>query len=116
MKLVKLTKQGRNVLVNVDNVLQIETTMTSGGVLTKLFMNGGNYVLVEETMEDVYNLFNEDVKQDIDWTITSIDEGFEDRMVQQPFPQKRYHNPRPQQQQYRPRNYNNYNTFNDNQY
>lgn len=116
MKLVKLTKQGRNVLVNVNNVLQIETTMTSGGVLTKLFMNGGNYVLVEESMEDVYNLFNEDVKQDIDWTTTTIDEVFEEqRVMGTPFPQKRHYNPRPQQQ-YRPRNYNNNNTFNDNQY
>lgn len=114
MKLVKLTKQGRNVLVNVNNVLQIESTMTNGGVLTKLFMNGGNYVLVEESMEEVYNLFTEDEKQDIDWTTTTLDEVFEERVMSNPFPPKRYHQ-RPQQQ-YRPRNYNNYNTFNDNQY
>jgi hypothetical protein len=89
--------------------------MTSSGVLTKLFMNGGNYVLVEESMEDVYNLFSENSKQDIDWTTTTIDEVFEERMVQ-PFPQKRQYQPRPQQREYRPRNYNSYNTFNDNQY
>lgn len=54
--LLRLTKQGSPVLVNFNNVTNCEVFTTPQGNFTKIYLVGGIYVNVEESMEDILNL------------------------------------------------------------
>jgi hypothetical protein len=116
MSIIKLTKQGNPVLVNFSNVTNVESAQTTGGVLTKIYYTNGNYILVEESMETIYNIYWSNTKQnEIDWTSTSLDEGIQNNYV--PRYQQRPRIPRDEYRQQRPqRNFNTYNSYNDNSY
>ena len=118
--LIKLTSQGNPVLINFDNV--VEVSPVQNGTLTRVNFVGGNYKIVEESMESIMQIVEEvssGGKQEIDWTIKtpSVDESF-----QQTF-QPRYPQPQRQQRSYqqRPprryeRNYNTFDSYNQNNY
>lgn len=118
--LIKLTSQGNPVLINFDNV--VEVSPVQNGTLTRVNFVGGNYKIVEESMESIMQIVEEvssGGKQEIDWTIQtpSVDESF-----QQTF-QPRYPQPQRQQRSYqqRPprryeRNYNTFDSYNQNNY
>jgi hypothetical protein len=115
--LIKLTSQGNPVLINFDNV--VEVSPVQGGTLSRVNFVGGNYKIVEESMESIMQIVEEvssGGKQEIDWTFQtpSVDESF-----QQTF-QPRYPQPQRQQRSYpKPRyerNFNNYNSYNQNNY
>ncbi len=118
--LIKLTSQGNPVLINFDNV--VEVSPVQNGTLTRVNFVGGNYKIVEESMESIMQIVEEvssGGKQEIDWTIQtpSVDESF-----QQSF-QPRYPQPQRQQRSYqqRPprryeRNYNTFDSYNQNNY
>ena len=117
--LIKLTSQGNPVLINFDNV--VEVSPVQNGSLSRVNFVGGNYKIVEESMESIMEIVTEvssGGKQEIDWTIQTprVDESF-----QQTF-QPRYPQPRPQRSyQQRPqlryeRNYNTFDSYNQNNY
>jgi hypothetical protein len=110
MNSVVLTKQGKKVLINWDNVTNVETFNSYNGVLTKLFLMNGNYVMVEETMETIFETLwgmNNGVKPMIDWTEVTIDESAHQSYERQERPRR----------QFIPRDrYNNRNTYNENSY
>lgn len=118
--LIKLTSQGNPVLINFNNV--VEVSPAQGGQLSRVNFVGGNYKIVEESMESIMQIVEEvssGGKQEIDWTIQtpSVDESF-----QQTF-QPRYPQPQRQQRSYqqRPprryeRNYNTFDSYNQNNY
>lgn len=117
--LIKLTSQGNPVLINFDNV--VEVSPVQNGSLSRVNFVGGNYKIVEESMESIMEIVTEvssGGKQEIDWTIQtpSVDESF-----QQTF-QPRYPQPRPQRSyQQRPqrryeRNFNTFDSYNQNNY
>jgi uncharacterized protein YlzI (FlbEa/FlbD family) len=84
---IKLTKNGNPILVNSQNVTNYETTQSQNRVLTKLFLVGGQYLIVEESLEEIYNILwnmKKGEKQEVDWTYMSIDEGFEQSYQQRP--------------------------------
>ena len=120
MNLIKLTKNGQNVLVNVEHIDQIETLHTKGGVMSKVIFTNGNYCIVQETLEEIYEIVDgvsRGEKQIIDWTTTSIDDQLMDEYQQRtPYrkPKRNYNN-------YNSNNYNpgyarGYGNFNENQY
>ena len=115
MNLIKLTKNGQNVLVNVEHIDQVEILHTKGGVMSKVIFTNGNYCIVQETLEEIYEVVdsvNRGEKQVIDWTTTSID----DQLVDE-YQQRNNFRPRPQQRRPYNRNYsNNYDLYNNNQY
>ena len=75
MSLVCLTKSNRNVLVNPSQVTQIESVKTrEGQVLSKIFLINGTYCLVEESLQEIYDLVNNNIEKEIDWTKTSVHE------------------------------------------
>ena len=83
MNLIKLTKNGQNVLVNVEHIDQIETLHTKGGVMSKVIFTNGNYCIVQETLEEIYEIVDgvsRGEKQIIDWTTTSIDDQLMDEL------------------------------------
>lgn len=99
---IKLTKNGNPILVNSESVTNYETIHSHNRQLTKLFLVSGNYIVVEENLEQIYDILwgmSKGEKQDIDWTYTTIDEVFEQSY--QPRPQSRrriYHQPHPSNQ------------------
>ena len=117
MNLIKLTKNGQNVLVNVEHIDQIETLHTKSGVMSKVIFTTGTYCIVQETLEEIYEVVDSvsrGEKQVIDWTTTSIDEQLVDE-----YQQRNSYRPRPQQRRtYNNNNRynNNFNLYNDNQY
>lgn len=115
MSIIKLTKQGNPILVNFANVTNVEAGYQG---LTKLYYTNGNYAIVEESMERIYDILWANAKQhEIDWTITSVDAGVESNMNPH-FHRPRTPQPRIPREQYRAQrnNYNSYNSFNDNSY
>jgi hypothetical protein len=110
MNSVVLTKQGKKVLINWDNVTNVETFNSYNGTLTKLFLTNGNYVMVEETMETIFETLwgmNNGVKPMIDWSEVTIDEGVHQSYQRQERPRR----------EFVPRDrYNNRNTYNENTY
>lgn len=115
MSVIKLTKQGNPILVNFANVTNVEAGYQG---LTKLYYTNGNYAIVEESMETIYNILWANAKQyDINWAVTSVDDAMATEMSHH------YHRPRPAQnrvprEEYRAKRngYNSYNSFNDNSY
>lgn len=105
--LLRLTKQGNPVLVNFQNVTNCEVFTTPQGNFTKIYLVGGIYVNVEETMEDILNLQLNYINgnyQETSCPVQTINERFENT----------YTNNR----QFRPRRKRTYdvNTTNDNLY
>lgn len=97
---IKLTKNGNPILVNSESVTNYETILSHNGTLTKLFLVSGNYIIVEETLETIYNILwgmTKGEKQNVDWTHTNIDEGFEQSYQPQPDyrPRRRVYQSRP---------------------
>jgi glutamate-1-semialdehyde aminotransferase len=115
MSIIKLTKQGNPILVNFANVTNVEAGHQG---LTKLYYTNGNYAIVEESMERIYDILWADAKQhDINWDVTTVEDAMATEMSHH------YHRPRPAQnrvprEQYRAQRngYNSYNSFNDNSY
>lgn len=54
--IIRLTKLGNPVLINFDNVTSCEVMENNGGRLTKVWLIGGTYINVEESLEDILNL------------------------------------------------------------
>jgi len=54
--LIRLTKMGSSILVNFNQVTNCEVMQTAQGRLTKIWMLGGAYVNVEESLEDIMKL------------------------------------------------------------
>jgi uncharacterized protein YlzI (FlbEa/FlbD family) len=99
---IKLTKNGNPILVNSESVTNYETIPSHNRNLTKLFLVSGNYIIVEESLEEIYNILwgmNNGEKQKVDWTHISIDEGFE--QTYQPRPRRRVYGYTPMENQYR---------------
>jgi len=100
MSLISLTKNGGNVLVNVNQMVQVETIrLDNGSVLSKIFLSNGQYCLVEEPLQEIHDIVYqasvEGEKQSVDWTKTSVVDFFENerRSFQRPY-QKRSYTPR----------------------
>jgi len=88
---IKLTKNGNPILVNTQSVTNYETIHSHNRQLTKLFLTSGAYIVVEESLEQIYNIIwgmKNGVKQEVDWSYTTIDEVFEQN-YQQPKQRRR---------------------------
>jgi len=117
--LIKLTSQGNPVLINFDNV--VEVSPVQNGSLSRVNFVGGNYKIVEESMESIMEIVTEvssGGKQEIDWTIQtpSVDESFQ-QTFQPRYPQQRQqrsYQPRPQRRY--ERNFNTFDSYNQNNY
>ena len=99
---IKLTKNGNPILVNSECVTNYETAHSPNRMLTKLFLVSGNYIIVEESLEEIYNILwgmGKGEKQNVDWTTTGVDEGFE--QTYQPRPRRRIYGYNPMDNQYR---------------
>ena len=120
MNLIKLTKNGQNVLVNVEHIDQIETLHTKSGVMSKVIFTTGTYCIVQETLEEIYEVVDSvgrGEKQIIDWTTTSID----DQLMEEYQQRTPYRKPKRSYNNYNRNNYNpsyprSYGNFNENQY
>ncbi len=55
--LIKLTSQGNPVLINFNNV--VEVSPAQGGQLSRVNFVGGNYKIVEESMESIMQIVEE---------------------------------------------------------
>lgn len=78
--LLRLTKQGNPVLVNFNNVTNCEVFSNPQGNFTKIYLVGGIYVNVEESMEDILNLQLNHINgnyQDTTCPVQTINERFE---------------------------------------
>jgi hypothetical protein len=78
--ILRLTKMGSPVLVNFQNVTNCEVYQTQQGTLTKIYVVGGTYVNVEETIEDILKLqldWVNGVYQDTTTQIPSLNQRFE---------------------------------------
>lgn len=54
--IIKLTKLGCSILINLQNVASFETMNSPQGQLTKVWLTNGTYINVEESLEDILNL------------------------------------------------------------
>jgi uncharacterized protein YlzI (FlbEa/FlbD family) len=99
---IKLTKNGNPILVNSESVTNYETVQSQNRILTKLFLVSGNYIIVEESLEQIYDILwgmGNGKKQEVDWTYMGVDEGFEQSY--QPRPRRRIYGYSPMDNQYR---------------
>lgn len=79
--ILKLTKLGNSVLVNFQNVTNCEVLHTPQGQFTKIYLVGGTYINVEETMEDILQLQMEFISgnfQSVECNTTNIRQRIED--------------------------------------
>ena len=114
---IKLTYYGskNTTMVNMEKYCTMYQTRDTrnGGLFTKIHFSESNYLMVEETpeeIEEIMELVLSGSKQDKVWNVLTVDERFEKEFV------PRGHRPRQQNYQPRERNYNNYDSHNYNRY
>jgi hypothetical protein len=116
---IKLTNANskRPVVINPSNIHSMYEMVdrTNGNFITKINFNENSYIMVAERLEDVHRLgilLTKGVDQvDIDWTVQTIDERVEESFRPRTYERK----PRTYDNN-RQRNYNSYNSYNDNSY
>jgi hypothetical protein len=116
---IKLTNANskRPVVINPSNIHSMYELVdrTNGNFITKINFNENSYIMVNERLEDIYTLggnLTKGVDQvDIDWTVQTIDERVEESFRPRTYERK----PRTYDNN-RQRNYNSYNSYNDNGY
>jgi hypothetical protein len=116
---IKLTNANskRPVVINPSNIHSMYEMVdrTNGNFITKINFNENSYIMVNERLEDIYKLgvlLTKGVDQvDIDWTVQTIDER-----VEESFKPRTYERRPRAYDNNRQRNYNSYNSFNDNNF
>lgn len=116
---IKLTNANskRPVVINPSNIHSMYETVdrTTGNFITKINFNENSYIIVNERLEDIYKLgilLTKGVDQtDIDWSVPTIDER-----VEESFRPRTYERRQRTYDNNRQRNYNSYNSFNDNNF
>ena len=88
----------------------------TGEPVTKIHFNENSYIIVTERLELIYNIHWAECKQqDLDWNVQPIDEQMESTFVPRPrYPQRISRND--YRENNRGRNYNTYDTYNQNSY
>jgi hypothetical protein len=118
--LIKLTNSNskRPVVMNPQNVHSMYEIIdkNTGEPITKVHFNENSYIIVTERLETIYNIHWANSKQiDLDWEVQPIDEHMENSFVPRPrYPQRAPRND--YRENNRGRNYNTYDTFNQNSY
>ena len=117
--LLKLTNSNskRPVVMNTENVHSMYEILdrTTLQPVTKIHFNENSYIIVTERLEDIYNMSWENCKQeDLNWNVQPIDEQIENTFVPQPRYPQRQRVPRNEYRQQR--NYNSFDTYNQNSY